>query len=203
MKAQLHIKHFKSSLEGINLKTKYLDWQDMIVKLKIAGDIGENACFEHLNRNYAIGLIKKDNFEKYFYSTCKIQNKDSYLNLKKQINKHLNPKWDEMISNLYYSSPQYIYNYLKVDRSRGIRTKQSWERKQDSESVILENISKYMFEHKLYDCQVFIYSQKEPCLNCEMIFQQFIERHSLSELTIFYHQTNYEMLPSKYNWRYV
>lgn len=107
-----------------------------------------------------------------------------------------------MVENLYIKSPPYLFSYIKVDGSRGIRTPRSWEREHDSESVILEHISAYMFKNRNYDCEVFIYSQKEPCLNCDAIFQQFIERHSLTNLTILYHQTNTKQLPSKYNWRF-
>ncbi|AIF45166.1 deaminase domain-containing protein [Virgibacillus sp. SK37] len=174
----------------------------MIVELKRAGELGKKAFFNHLNRNYAIGMLKTNMGEKYFYSTCQIQSKDAYNNFKDKVEKHKKYMWNNMINDLYYATPPFLFNYVNVDRSRGIRTPHSWSREQDSESVILEKISKYMFDNRLYDCKVFIYSQKEPCLNCETVFQQFIERHPLTNLTIFYHETNYKQLPSKYNWRF-
>lgn len=201
MRAPLHIKHFTSCNEGIKLKHKYMLWKNMIISLWRMGKLGNRSFKGHLTRNYAVGLLKTDTYEKYFYSTCQIKKKNAYLNFKSVVNPIRNKTWDDMVNDLYFENPKF-YNYIKVDRSRGIRTKSATCRYHDSESVILENISQHMFKNKLYNCQIYIYSQKEPCLNCETIFHQFIERHSLSELTILYHQTNYEQLPSKYNWRY-
>lgn len=202
MRASLHVIHYSSCKVGQVLKRKFLDWQKMIVDLRKNGDLGKNALLDHLNKNYAIGMIKSAAGEVYFYSSCAIKNRDAYHNFKLKVDKYKNYKWGEMVRNLHFNSDPSLYSYIEVDRSRGIRSPASWCRKHDSESVILEKISEYMFIHRLFDCEVFIYSQKEPCLNCETVFQQFLERHSLLKLTIFYNQTNYHQLPSKYNWRY-
>ncbi|MDR6777038.1 MULTISPECIES: deaminase domain-containing protein [Paenibacillus] len=200
MKASLVVEHYTSCDQGYILKRKFLDWQNMIVSLWRNRDIGKDSLKDHLTRNYAVGMILSSQGYKYFYSTCRISNSDAKNHLKNIIRKYTNSEWNDMINALYLPSESLLFNYIEVDRSRGIRTSESRCRKHDSESVILEAMTKYMFQYRIFDCNVFIYTQKEPCLNCEMIFQQFIDRHPLINFTLFYNQVNYIALPSKYRW---
>ncbi|MFC5407577.1 deaminase domain-containing protein [Cohnella soli] len=203
---KVHVKHYKSSNEGIILKRKYLDWKDMLCTFKKENFFQEKALLKHLSGNYAVGLLKTDTLEKYYYSSTRIKDENQFRSFKDHIARSGAPtaikeKWLKMVQDLYYTSP-FVFKYINVDRSRGIRTEEAFPRFHDSESKIIENMSDYMFTHGIANVSAYIYTHKEPCLNCELVFQQFIDRYPLSEITIFYNQLNYVSVPSKYNWRY-
>nr|WP_154982828.1 deaminase domain-containing protein [Paenibacillus xylanexedens] len=200
MESSLTIEHFTSCSEGYLLKRKFLDWRMMIVDLHKKGEIGYNSFKKHLTRNYAVGMLSLPKRNEFFYSTCQIKNDNAKHHLDLIIKKHTNSQWNSMIDALCISSDAFLYSYIEVDRSRGIRTKVSCCRKHDSESVILESMTKYMFHHRIFDGEVFIYTQKEPCLNCDLVIQQFMHRHPLINVTLFYNQVNYIDLSSKYHW---
>lgn len=200
MESSLIIEHFTSCSEGYHLKRKFLDWRIMIVDLYRKGGIGKASFKKHLTRNYAVGMLSLPKRNEFFYSTCQIKESNAKNHLDKIIKKYSNNQWNEMIDALCMPSDTFLYKYIEVDRSRGIRTKVACCRKHDSESVILESMTKYMFENRIFDGEVFIYTQKEPCLNCELVIQQFMHRHPLVKVTLFYDQVNNINLSSKYPW---
>lgn len=207
MRGIINIEHYTSCEEGILLKRKYLDWKLMLKDLLKSRQIGEKNFLSHLEGNYAVGLLKIGTSHKFYYSTTRVKSEAQYNSFKDLVEKIQIPSLttkvqrQEMMINLYYRS-NLFYNYVKVDRFRGVRTRAAGLRTNDSESIVLENITEHVFNNKLSEFKVYIYTHKEPCLNCEMIFQQFIERHPLCELTILYHLKNTPDLPSKYNWRF-
>ncbi|TLS54091.1 hypothetical protein FE782_01740 [Paenibacillus antri] len=205
MRATLHVKHYKQSLEGYLLYRKYLDWIVMLEAMAKAGDLTGPKLHEHIRGNYAVGLLEDKTLgrRKFYYSTTMVKTEGKYNAFINRVkgSKAYASWWEGMLADLYYKTPEF-YQYIEVDRSRGVRTPGAKRRVHDSECIILENISEFIHHQRLHDYKVYIYSHKEPCLNCDLVFQQFLERHSQSELTIFYHHTYHQPLPSKYSWRY-
>ncbi|KRE70779.1 deaminase domain-containing protein [Paenibacillus sp. Soil750] len=79
-----------------------------------------------------------------------------------------------------------VFKTMRVD-SRGI-IGQGHNRDVDSESKIFEELHKRILNYPepVTKIEVFLYTEREPCISCEKVIDQFMHYHPNAELEVYY-----------------
>lgn len=88
------------------------------------------------------------------------------------------------------------FNYIRVNSLRSISSIYN-DRGNDSETVILENIAKFISYNNLenHSIKIFIFTYLEPCLACDNIIIEFLHQFPNIEMELYYQKPYNKIFP--------
>lgn len=80
------------------------------------------------------------------------------------------------------------FKYHEVDKNRNINCEGCRPTRKDAEAKILEKLSNSLTNGVMQNGRLYMYTYLEPCVNCDYVIMQFMDRHQNIDINIYFEE---------------